>query len=62
MPSAYKPVTLFVMAPGAFLVLAMLTAIQNKLKLKGANRHVKGNGGCDGDCANCPSREEENNG
>ena len=62
MPSAYKPVTLFVMAPGAFLLLAMLTVIQNKLKLKGANRHVKGNGGCDGDCANCPSREEENNG
>lgn len=59
MPDAYEPVSIFVMAPGAFFVLAMLCAVQNKLKLKGANRHVKGDGGCDGNCANCKSREVE---
>ncbi len=62
MPASYQPVSMFVMAPGAFLVLAMLTAVQNKLKLKGANRHVKGEGGCDGNCAECPMKEEENDG
>ncbi|MCM1114040.1 MAG: electron transport complex subunit E [Clostridium sp.] len=64
MPESYEPVSIFVMAPGAFFVLAILCAIQNKLKLKGANRHVKGNGGCDGNCKNCPSAKEEveNNG
>ena len=61
MPEAYEPVSIFVMAPGAFFVLAILCTIQNKLKLKGANRHVKGEGGCNGDCANCKSKEVENN-
>ena len=57
MPQSFEPISIFVMAPGAFFVLAMLCAVQNKLKLKGANRHVKGNG-CDGDCASCPMKEE----
>lgn len=56
-PESYEPVSIFVMAPGAFFVLALLCALQNKLKLKGANRHVKG--GCDGNCANCPSANAE---
>ena len=42
MPKAYEPISIFVMAPGAFFILALLCAVQNKLKLKGANRHVKG--------------------
>lgn len=62
MPESYEPVSIFVMAPGAFFVLALLCAVQNKLKLKGANRHVKGNGGCNGDCANCTNKEAENDG
>ena len=62
MPKSYEPVAIFVMAPGAFLILALLCAVQNKLKLKGANRHVKGNGGCGGDCASCPMKEVENDG
>lgn len=41
MPKAYEPISIFVMAPGAFFILALLCAVQNKLKLKGANRHVK---------------------
>lgn len=59
MPESYEPVSIFVMAPGAFFVLAMLCAIQNKFKLKGANRHTKGNGGCSGNCAECPSAKGE---
>lgn len=59
MPETYEPVSIFVMAPGAFFVLAILCAIQNKLKLKGANRHVKGEATCNGDCKNCPSAKDE---
>ena len=62
MPKSYEPIAIFIMAPGAFLILALLCALQNKLKLKGANRHVKGNGGCGGDCASCPMKEVENDG
>ncbi|MBQ3471840.1 MAG: electron transport complex subunit RsxE, partial [Clostridia bacterium] len=59
MPKSYEPVSIFIMAPGAFFVLAMLCALQNKLQLKGANRHVKGDAGCNGDCASCPMKEIE---
>lgn len=64
MPESYEPVSIFVMAPGAFFVLAILCAIQNKFKLKGANRYTKGDVKCNGDCKNCPSAKEEveNNG
>ena len=31
--AAYTPITIFVLAPGAFLVLSFLTALQNKLKM-----------------------------
>lgn len=59
-PESFEPVSIFVMAPGAFFVLAILCAIQNKLKLKGANRHVKGKGGCSGNCAECQAKEGGN--
>lgn len=59
-PESFEPVSIFVMAPGAFFVLAVLCALQNKLKLKGANRHVKGNGGCSGNCAECQAKEGGN--
>lgn len=55
MPSAYEPITIFILAPGAFFVLAMLTAIQNKVKLNIANKNntdVK-TGCSDGGCASC---------
>ena len=38
MPSSYEPVTIFILAPGAFLVLSMLTAAQNKIKMKAAQK------------------------
>lgn len=56
MPEAYEPVTIFVLAPGAFFVLACLVAIQNKVKAakaKGAEKQVQS--GCDGSCASCAS-------
>ena len=59
MPESYEPISIFVMAPGAFFVLSILCMIQNKLKLKGANRHVKGEGGCSGNCKQCPAVCEE---
>lgn len=52
MPSAYEPVTIFILAPGAFFVLSCLVAIQNKVK----NRKPKDNGpapSCEHDCASC---------
>ena len=36
LPDGYEPFSIFVMAPGAFFVLAILTAVQNKLKLTSA--------------------------
>ena len=59
MPESYEPISIFVMAPGAFFVLSILCMIQNKLKLKGANRHVKGEGGCSGNCETCPAAGKE---
>jgi electron transport complex protein RnfE len=41
MPAAYEPATIFILAPGAFFVLAALTAIQNKVR----NRKKNGTGG-----------------
>lgn len=38
LPSSYEPVTIFILAPGAFFVLAVLTAIQNKVRLSMAKK------------------------
>ena len=56
--AGYTPLTIFVLAPGAFFVLAMLIAIQNAFReakrKKGIT--VKERSGCfDGDCAACTS-------
>ena len=50
----YEPVTLFILAPGAFFVLAFLSAIQNKFKLGAAKRGIDpSNPDCKGGCASC---------
>ena len=52
----FTPISIFVMAPGAFFVLAALTAIQNKLKIVGAKKGKdvsKIQSGCNSDCMNC---------
>lgn len=52
-------IAMFVMAPGAFFVLAGLTAIQNKLKMPCAtNTPEAEEAGCTGNCAACASHVE----
>ena len=48
-------ITFFVLAPGAFLVLSFLTAIQNKLKMPSATNvdNADSNIACGGNCASC---------
>lgn len=57
LPDAYEPFSIFVMAPGAFFVLAILTAVQNKLKLKSATNgdapKTEDVLACGGNCAEC---------
>ncbi len=52
MPASYEPIAILVMAPGAFFVLAALTAIQNKLKAPSATNGADGFV-CAGNCASC---------
>ena len=58
MPDSYEPLTIFILAPGAFFVLALLTAVQNRVKMswekkgKDASRIQSG---CSADCASCAS-------
>ena len=54
--AGYEPITIFILAPGAFLVLAGLAAIQNKVKInmeKKAKDASKIQSGCGSDCATC---------
>ncbi len=57
MPDGFTPISIFILAPGAFFVLACLTALQNKLKAPSAtNREDDGDIttlACGGDCAKC---------
>ena len=53
MPDAYEPLAIFVKAPGAFFVLAMLTALQNVFKAKSATNTPESQMACGGNCANC---------
>ena len=56
MPKGYTNINIFVLAPGAFFVLAVLTAVQNYIKKKAAakGRDVsKVGSGCSEDCLNC---------
>lgn len=71
MPASYVPCSIFVLAPGAFFVLAALTAIQNKVKIAGEKKGKdmsKIQSGCCSDCMNCSDtfcgqrKEEPDNG
>lgn len=56
MPASYVPMSIFVMAPGAFFVLAALTAVQNKIKINGEKKGKdmsKIQSGCSSDCMSC---------
>ena len=68
MPQSYVPCSIFVLAPGAFFVLAALTATQNKIKRAGEKKGKdmsKIQSGCCSDCTACADtlcgqRKEEN--
>lgn len=53
----YTPITIFVLAPGAFFVLGTLQAILNHIKntKKKQGKKVKEVSGCGGDCSACGS-------
>ncbi len=56
MPAAYEPVTIFILAPGAFFVVAGLTALQNKVQnRKPKNKNVEASESCDcgSGCGSC---------
>ena len=54
LPESYEPLTIFILAPGAFLVLAFLTALMNKIK-SSAGKDTGITGDCDKLCRNCPN-------
>lgn len=56
MPDSFTPIGIFVLAPGAFFVLAALTALQNYFKIRGAKAGKdtsKIGSGCSHDCMSC---------
>ena len=56
MPVSYEPITIFILAPGAFLVLAFLVAARNKImrNLEKKGKEVPKAQGCaEGGCASC---------
>ena len=58
MPDSYEPLTIFILAPGAFFVLACLVALQNKVKKSMArkDRKVPASAGCGEGCVSCASK------
>ena len=54
LPASYPNIAIFIMAPGAFVIMALVVAVMNALRIKTrANEIVEG---CDGCCAHCASR------
>ncbi len=59
LPEGAPTITIFILAPGAFFVLAILTALQNHFKAPSATNREDGNApqtaglACGGDCAHC---------
>lgn len=56
LPESYEPISIFILAPGAFFVLSILCAVMNKLT-KGKKKEAKTK--CSGDCAHCANAEKE---
>ena len=53
MPASYEPAAIFTLAPGAFFVLALLTALQNVFKAKSATNVPGAKVACGGNCSAC---------
>ena len=62
-PAGFEPISIFILAPGAFFVLSILTALQNKLKApsatNGSVKKKKKSTACNGDCMSCPSHNAD---
>ncbi len=57
--SGYVPVTIFILPPGAFLVLAFLTAGMNKIRKNSEKKGKKiADPQCGADCTNCAGCED----
>ena len=60
MPESFQPITIFIKAPGAFLVIAIIIAVMNAFSVPTrANEVVEDCDGCCAHCNKCPSREKE---
>lgn len=60
LPDSYEPITIFILAPGAFFVLAGLTALQNVAKKKAMEKGDAKKAaqiGCGTNCAECGKKE-----
>lgn len=57
-PASFEPMAIFVKAPGAFFVLAALTALQNKLKKKSpaGGEAASSSLACGGFCSSCAGK------
>ncbi len=53
LPASYEPVSIFVLAPGAFFVIAFLTALQNKFNAPSATNKKDSSDNCTSGCAGC---------
>ncbi len=57
LPDSVSPIAIFVKAPGAFLVIAIVIAVMNAAKISNnANKKVEG---CDGCCSTCSMAASE---
>ena len=58
LPCSYVSITIFILAPGAFFVLACLVALQNKVKrnLAKKGKKVPETAGCAAGCGSCGNR------
>ena len=58
LPDSYVPITIFILAPVAFFVLACLVALQNKVKrnLAKKGKKVPETAGCAAGCGSCGNR------
>ena len=58
MPESFQPIAIFVKAPGAFLVIAIIIAVMNAFSLPTrANEVVEDCDGCCANCSKCKSKE-----
>lgn len=59
-PTSFEPISIFVMAPGAFFVLAMVVAVMNRVKRHQGKPAAEACGGSCGSCtSDCPTGETE---